>query len=217
MEPTAIAQPALEITTSRQFLAWLAEQKLSMALTTYQIGKLFFLGLKADGELSAFERTFNRCMGLCATSNGLYMSSLHQVWRFENLFTNGQQQDGFDRLYLPQVGNTTGDLDIHDMAVDADGKLIFVNTLFGCLATLSETHSFKPIWRPPFISKLAAEDRCHLNGLAMQDGQPAYVTAVSRSDVADGWRDHRLNGGIVIDVKRNEIVLEGLSMPHSPR
>jgi uncharacterized protein (TIGR03032 family) len=217
MEPTAIAQPALEITTSRQFLAWLAEQKLSMALTTYQIGKLFFLGLKADGELSAFERTFNRCMGLCATSNGLYMSSLHQVWRFENLFTNGQQQDGFEWLYLPQVGNTTGDLDIHDMAVDADGKLIFVNTLFGCLATLSETHSFKPIWRPPFISKLAAEDRCHLNGLAMQDGQPAYVTAVSRSDVADGWRDHRLNGGIVIDVKRNEIVLEGLSMPHSPR
>ncbi|HRF73419.1 MAG TPA: TIGR03032 family protein [Accumulibacter sp.] len=215
--PAGDAAPALEITTSRQMLAWLAEQQLSLALTTYQIGKLFFIGLKPNGELSVFERSFNRCMGLCPTANGLYLSSLYQVWRFENLFTAGEHQDGFDRLYLPQVGYTTGDLDIHDMAVDADGRLVFVNTLFGCLATLSETHSFKPLWRPPFVGRLAAEDRCHLNGLAMKDGQAAYVTAVSRSDVVDGWRDHRVDGGVVIDVNRNEIVVGGLSMPHSPR
>lgn len=212
----APAQP-LEISTSRQFLSWMAEQKLSIGLTTYQIGKLFLLGLKGNGELSVFERTFNRCMGLCPTDNGFYMSSLHQVWRFENLFAKGQQQDGYDRLYVPQVGNTTGDLDIHDMAVDADGRLVFVNTLFGCLATLSDTHSFKPLWRPSFLSKLAAEDRCHLNGLAMKNGRPAHVTAVGQSDVVDGWRDHRAGGGIVIDVNSNEIVAHGLSMPHSPR
>ncbi len=211
------ATPTLEISTSRQLLSWLAEQKLSIALTTYQIGKLYFIGLKPDSGLSVFERSFNRCMGLCATPNGLYMSSLYQVWRFENVFEAGQQQDGFDRLYVPQMGYTTGDLDVHDMAVDSNGRLVFVNTLFGCLATLSETHSFKPLWQPPFISKLAAEDRCHLNGLAMKDGQPAYVTAVSQSDVADGWREHRTDGGIVIDVNRNEIVCTGLSMPHSPR
>jgi uncharacterized protein (TIGR03032 family) len=145
------------------------------------------------------------------------MSSIHQVWRFENLFLKGEIQDGYDRLYLPQVGNTTGDLDIHDMALDADGKLVFVNTLFGCLATLSDTHSFKPLWRPPFLSKLAAEDRCHLNGLAMKEGRAAYVTAVGESDVVDGWRDHRAAGGIVMDVQNNEVVAGGLSMPHSPR
>lgn len=211
------APPTLEITTSRQMLSWLAEQKLSIALTTYQIGKLYFIGLKPDNELSVFERSFNRCMGLCSAANGLYMSSLYQVWRFENVLEPGQQQDGYDRLYVPQVGYTTGDLDIHDMAVDRDGRLVFVNTLFGCFATLSESHSFKPLWRPAFISKLAAEDRCHLNGLAMKDGQPAYVTAVSQSDVADGWREHRTNGGIAIDVTSNEIVCTGLSMPHSPR
>ncbi len=198
-------------------LSWLAEQKLSLALTTYQIGKLFFIGLKPDGELSVFERSFNRCMGLCTTPNGLYMSSLVQIWRFENLLEDGGQQDGYDRLYLPQLGYTTGDLDVHDMAVDANGQLVFVNTLFSCLATLSQTHSFRPLWKPPFISKLAAEDRCHLNGLAMEDGRAAYVTAVSQSNVADGWRDHRASGGIVIDVNSNEIVLTGLSMPHSPR
>ena len=213
----ASATPLFEITTSRHLLAWLAEQKLSLALTTYQIGKLFLLGLKANGDLSIFERTFNRCMGLCPTNNGFYMSSLHQVWRFENLFTQGQQQDGYDRLYVPQVGNTTGDLDIHDMAVDAEGRLLFVNTLFGCLATLSQTHSFRPLWRPPFLSKLAAEDRCHLNGLALQDGQAAYVTAVGESDVVDGWREHRSGGGIVMDLRSDEVVARGLSMPHSPR
>lgn len=209
--------PSLEITTSPQILAWLAEQNLSMALTTYQIGKLFLIGLKPNSEISIFERTFNRCMGLCATDNGLYMSTLYQLWRFENVLAPGQYQDGFDRLYLPQVAHTTADLDIHDIAVDNDGKLIFVNTLFSCLSTLSDTHSFKPIWKPAFISELAAEDRCHLNGMAMKDGRPAYLTAVSSSDVADGWRDYRGNGGIVIDVVSKEIVVSGLSMPHSPR
>ena len=95
--------------------------------------------------------------------------------------------------------------------------MVFVNTLFGCLATVSERYSFVPLWRPPFLSKLAAEDRCHLNGLALENGHPAYVTAVSQSDVADGWRDRRRDGGCVIDVRTNEIVAAGLSMPHSPR
>lgn len=214
---TPTPTPTLEISTSRQFLSWMAEQRLSISFTTYQIGKIYFIGLKAGNDLSVFERSFNRCMGLCASTNGLYMSSLYQVWRFENVLEPGQQQDEYDRLYVPQVGYTTGDLDIHDMAVDSDGRLIFVNTLFGCLATLSETHSFKPLWQPFFLNKLAAEDRCHLNGLAMKDGQPAYVTAVSQSNIADGWREHRANGGVVVDVARNEIVCSGLSMPHSPR
>jgi uncharacterized protein (TIGR03032 family) len=95
--------------------------------------------------------------------------------------------------------------------------VVFVNTLFGCLATVSDRHSFVPLWKPPFSSKLAAEDRCHLNGLALENGRPAYVTAVSRSDVADGWRERRRDGGCVIDVRTNEIVATGLSMPHSPR
>ena len=97
------------------------------------------------------------------------------------------------------------------------GGVIFVNTLFSCLATVSEKYSFIPLWQPPFISKLAAEDRCHLNGLALRDGLPRYVTAVSQSDVADGWRDRRPDGGCVIDISSNEIILSGLSMPHSPR
>ena len=158
-------------------------------------------------------------MGLCSDNNGqtLWMSSLFQLWRFENALEPGQTADGYDRLYVPQIGYTTGDIDVHDVAVDSNGRVVFVNTLFGCLSTKSDTHSFRPLWKPPFISRLAAEDRCHLNGMAMKDGRPKWVSAVSQSDVNDGWRDRRRDGGCIIDVETNEIVVEGLSMPHSPR
>ncbi len=214
---------SFEVNASRQFTPWLLEQNLSLAFTTYQAGKLFFIGLQPSGKLSVFERTFQRCMGLYAQGSSLYMSSLYQLWRFENTLEPGQVHNNYDAVYLPQMSYVTGDLDIHDVALsnsqanNDSENLIFVNTLFSCLAKVSQTHSFIPLWQPPFISKLAAEDRCHLNGLAIRDGQPRYVTAVSQSDVAEGWRDRRADGGCVIDVESNEIVATGLSMPHSPR
>jgi uncharacterized protein (TIGR03032 family) len=124
---------------------------------------------------------------------------------------------GFDRLYVPRVGYTTGDLDVHDVAWESDGRLVFAATGFGCLATLSERFSFKPLWRPAFLSRFAAEDRCHLNGLALEDGRCRYATAVSTSDVADGWRDRRREGGVVLEIPSSRVVASGLTMPHSPR
>lgn len=206
------------LTTSRGFPGWLAGLGGSLAFTTYQAGKVFFIGLKPDGRLSIFERSFPRCMGLAASENGrtLLLATQPQLYRFDNVLPEGGRQDIYDAVYAPKQTWITGDMDIHDVAFGADGP-VFVNTLFNCLGTVSEGYSFRPLWKPPFISRLAAEDRCHLNGLAMEDGRPRYVTAVSRSDVADGWRDRRVDGGLVLDVEGGEIVAEGLSMPHSPR
>jgi uncharacterized protein (TIGR03032 family) len=217
MMPAMTGEARLEILSSRGLPGWLAAQALSLAFTTYQAGKLFLLGLQPGGRLALFERTFNRCMGLCAHPGGLWMSSLYQLWRFENVLAPGQEHEGHDRLYVPMASHTTGDIDVHDIAVQADGRVVFVNTLFSCLATVSPRASFAPLWRPAFVSRLAAEDRCHLNGLALADGAPAYVTLVGRSDVADGWREHRRRGGCVLDVRTGATVVEGLSMPHSPR
>ena len=208
---------AFALASSRRFPEWLAEQRTSIAFTTYQAGKVFFVGLQPDGRLSIFERTLTRCMGMAAHADSLYIATLYQLWRFDNTLDAGQEMDGYDRFYAPRLSYVTGDLDIHDLAVDGDGRPIFANTLFRCLATVSAGASFVPLWRPPFISKLVPEDRCHLNGIAMRDGAPAWVTAVSESDVADGWRDGRRDGGCVVDVAANEIVARGLSMPHSPR
>jgi uncharacterized protein (TIGR03032 family) len=145
------------------------------------------------------------------------MSTLYQVWRFENALGAGETFQGYDAVYVPRESRVTGEVDVHDMAVDAEGRVLFSNTLFNCVSTIDAHHSFRPVWTPPWISKLVPEDRCHLNGLALREGKLRYVTAVSRSDVTDGWRDKRRSGGVVIDVATNEVLCEGLLMPHSPR
>jgi uncharacterized protein (TIGR03032 family) len=233
---SAGAEPWLQAQASRHFLDWLGESRISLAFTTYQTGKIFFVGRKHAGGLSLFERTFNHCMGLWASPDGqtLWLSTKSQIWRFEQAPADvvpyrvgpvegddpgmpSWTERGYDVAYVPRLAYTTGDLDVHDIAVAADGRVIFSCTLFGCIATVSERASFQPLWRPPFVSALVPEDRCHLNGLAMRAGVPAYVTVVADSDVVDGWRDRRQDGGCVIDVASGEVVARGLSMPHSPR
>ncbi|MSR32980.1 MAG: TIGR03032 family protein [Gemmataceae bacterium] len=210
-------EPWLEVTSSRNFQNWLERERVGLAFSTYQAGKIFLLGRKADGQISVFERTLSRCMGLCATETGFWLSSTYQVWRFENALKPGQSHQNFDKLFVPRVGYTTGDLDVHDIVVESSGRVVFVNTSFGCLATFSPTHSFIPLWQPPFLSKLTPEDRCHLNGLALENGKCKYVTVVSKSDIVDGWRNRRHDGGCILEVPTGNVVASGLSMPHSPR
>ena len=220
-EPAKTSSPSkprpFEAISSRQLGSWLVDHEVSIAFTTYQANMLFFLAGSLNGHWTLHQRELKRCMGLPAAGNSLYVSSLYQLWWFENTLAKGETRADHDRLYVPKTSHVTGDIDIHDIAVAPSGRLIFVNTLYSCLAILSARHSFVPVWRPPFVSKLAAEDRCHLNGLAMRDGRPGWVTAISETDTTDGWREHRTNGGCIIDVGTNEVVLRGLSMPHSPR
>ena len=129
-----MSAPKLEIAGSRNFVSWLREQRVSLAFTTYQTGKLFLIGLRPDGKLSIFERTFERCMGLAvadaaergtpneesrsASAQTLWMSSIYQLWRFENALPADQRApEGYDRLYVPQLAYTTGDVDAHDIAL----------------------------------------------------------------------------------------------------
>ena len=205
------------ITASRGFVEWLKSQNASLAVSTYQTGKLFMIGHNENGQFSVFERTFERPMGLAGYDQTIFMATMFQLWRLENVLQPGTTKDGYDRSFVPQVGFTTGDLNIHDVALDGDGIPQFICSRFSCLATTSERYNFKPLWMPKFISKLAGEDRCHLDGLAMVEGKARYVTACSQTDIVAGWRDHRVGGGVVIDIESDEIIGEGLSMPHSPR
>jgi len=118
---------------------------------------------------------------------------------------------------MPRSLHLLGNLDSHDVGITKQGGIVFVNARYNCLAGLSSRHSFDPVWHPPFITEIVNGDRCHLNGLAMREGEPAFVTAVSQSNTIDGWRDRRSDGGVVIHVPSGELVCRGLSMPHSPR
>ena len=216
--PAEKAIPALTVSTSRQFPGWLAGTGGSLAISTYQSSKVILVGSGVEaGRLSVFERTLERPMGMAFDGTRLAIASMIQITVFVDAARGTPTAQGYDAVFVPQSASYTADLDIHDIAADAEGEFVFANTLFSCVATTSATHSFRALWKPAFVSRLAAEDRCHLNGLALRDGKPAYVTCVSATDVADGWREHRTGGGIVVDIASGEIVCRGLSMPHSPR
>jgi hypothetical protein len=155
-------------------------------------------------------------MGLWGDGPTLWLSTLFQIWRLENVLQPGQPYGVHDRLYLPRVSCTVGNLDVHDVTVEASGRVVFAVTSFNCLATLSERSNFTPLWSPPFIGRLVKEDRCHRSGVAMDGGRVRYVTVVSRSDRVEGWRDDRRKGGCVLEVPSGRVVAAGLSMPHSP-
>lgn len=220
-DATANPPVAFSCDTSRGFYSWLKSQHASLVISTYQVGKLIFLGTDPEGKLWIHNRNVGRCLGLAATGSGpqsgLWVSSDSQLYHFGNMMGAAQQaKGGEDACYAPRLSFFTGDLDVHDVGITQSGP-VFVNTLMNCLARPSQTASFEPIWQPPFITRLAAEDRCHLNGLAIKEGKPKYVTMVAQTDTFDGWRDHRQSGGVVMDVELNEVVCRGLSMPHSPR
>ncbi|SFK95073.1 TIGR03032 family protein [Pseudovibrio ascidiaceicola] len=206
-----------DISCSRGMATWLSTHQVSLAISSYQTGQLFLVGVKPSGGIHFHAIGTGRAMGLWAEPQRLILGTANQVIRFENILEDDQRVGDADKYYVPRVAHTTGDLDIHDIVVTDDGSIVFANTMYSCLSTLHPIHSFAPWWTPDFISKHAAEDRCHLNGIALKDGKPAYVTMVSRADVINGWRDRRDEGGCLIDIASNEVITEKLSMPHSPR
>jgi len=219
--PQDVAAQAETTTFSQSngLVGFLARQGAAIMFSSYQSGLLYMLGRAADGGAHLHQSAMAKPMGIYVEDdNAFALSAGYQIMRFKNgLEPHERVNLQFDACYVPRETYVTGELDAHDISVDRDGQIVFVNTRFNCLATTDPRHSFRALWRPPFISALVDEDRCHLNGLAMENGEAAYVTAISRSDTIDGWRDRRSDGGVVIDVRSGQIVCEGLSMPHSPR
>lgn len=209
--------PPVHYTASRYFASWLVENDVSLLATTYESGMLFMIGTRQDGQLSCVNRAIARCTGLAVSGGAIWIGTLFQIWRFQNTLAPGTTHRDFDRFYAPRVAWSTGDIDVHDLGIDGAGRPVFVNTSYSCLATVDEEDSFIPLWKPPFISSLVREDRCHLNGLAMIDGSAIYATCIAASDEKDGWRTLRRDGGLLMHIPSNEIVASGLSMPHSPR
>jgi uncharacterized protein (TIGR03032 family) len=123
----------------------------------------------------------------------------------------------FDAIYSPRAIHFTGRCDFHDMAF-INGVVTAVNTRYSCICTVDGRYNFTPIWKPPFITQLLPEDRCHLNGMAVEGNRIRYVTMLGRSDAQNGWRDTFLDdGGVVMDATDGRVVASGLSLPHSPR
>ncbi len=196
----------------------LHDMKFSLLVTTYQAGKLILVR-QSNGKLNTHFSIFKKPMGLAVNQQKLALGTNNAVEFFVNMPDAGNKDSaatGNDARFMKRLEQVTGNIDIHEMGWGKN-DLWLINTRFSCLCTLDLNNNFVPRWQPSFITALAPEDRCHLNGLCLIDGQPKYVTALGQSDQAQGWRSKRANGGIIIDIESNQLVASGLSMPHSPR
>ena len=196
----------------------LAQLGVSLLVSTYQAGKVVAVGVE-QGELTLSYHNFERAMGLAVKPDCIAVGARAQVWFLKSapdLAARVEPAGRHDACFLTRSSHFTGEIQAHELAWGRD-ELWLVNTAFGCLCTLDGRHSFVPRWRPPFLTSLAAEDRCHLNGLALQDGEPKYVTALAETDTPQGWRPDRASSGCLIDVASGQTVARGFAMPHSPR
>jgi uncharacterized protein (TIGR03032 family) len=217
--PTRPSAPVeFRYTQTDSFPAALRDLGASLVITTYQANKLL-VARATDHGLSMLVRTFDRPMGLAIRGDRMALGCRGEVWEFRNapaIAPLVEPAGRHDACFVPRTSHVTGDIAVHELAWAADA-LWAVNTRFSCLCTLDPDYSFVPRWRPPFVTALVAEDRCHLNGLAVVDGRPTYVTALGESDAASGWRANKPHGGCLMAVTSGDVVSRGLSMPHSPR
>jgi uncharacterized protein (TIGR03032 family) len=203
----------------------------TVLVSTYQAGYVVAINAApthATG-VSLSIHQIERAMGIAVGDGRVAVAGRDQIWRFaepKGLAPRIDPPGTYDRVLLPRESRYTGPAQIHELAwgepAAARGDawwadLWAVNTQFNCLVGLDEQHHFVPRWRPPFIDATVAEDRCHLNGMAMRAGVPAYATVMARSNVDGGWRADRNTTGTILEVPSGEVVSTGLAMPHSPR
>jgi uncharacterized protein (TIGR03032 family) len=205
--------------------ALLAQLRVSVLISTYQTGHLVVVSAR-NGPLTLTFSQFERAMGIAVKDGTIAVCTRKEVWFLRNASDIAARLPGqHDACFLARTSHFTDDIQAHEAAWMAGtgggrregGEFWIVNTLFSCLCALHPHYSFAPRWRPTFISALRPEDRCHLNGLAVADGQPRYVTALAETDTPSGWRALKHNGGCLIEVPSGRVVSRGLSLPHSPR
>ncbi len=203
---------------SNSFGELLRSLGVSLVVSTYQSGCVILVCADDEGAVSTHFRMFRSPMGIAVRSGEIVLGTKTELWEFRNVPSVARQVEPAgrcDACFLPRRIHVTGDIRIHEIGFAAD-ELWMINTRFSALCTLDGESSFVPRWRPPFVSRYAAEDRCHLNGMTIIDGRIRYVSALGATDTAGGWRANK-GEGVLVDVDSGEIVLRSLSMPHSPR
>lgn len=208
----------LQCTYSDDFPILLTQLGISLAISTYQAGKVILVWAESE-VIKTRCHPFQKPMGIAVQQGQLTVGDQNTIWFYQNdpdSIPHIETEDDVSAFYLPRHSHVTGDINIHEMAW-GHHDLWIVNTKYSTLYTLDSAQHYTPHWRPNFVTALSPEDRCHLNGLAMVNGLPKYVTALGETDTAGGWRDNKRDGGILMDVETNQVLARGLSMPHSPR
>ena len=204
------------------FASWLADTQGSLIFSTYQSGRIFLLGTHGSEQLYALDRTVGTAMGLAVDKDKLWVGTREQIWRFSNVGAFNIDDQPYQAVFMPRTCHMVGHSNTHDALADVSFRgqhydFIFANTQYSCISTIDSHYSFRPVWTPDFISELVPEDRCHLNGIGERDGELRYASFCGRTDSRLEWKEHQTGTGFIMDLSTEEVVCEGLSMPHSPR
>ena len=188
-DPASPGSPPRRIVSSHtaSFVQVLDDLKVSLLVSTYQAGKVAVVQARKEDLLITYHN-FDRAMGIAVAREQIAVGTNTQVWFCVHSPRTGRPTEAsnqFDAYYLTRACHFTGEIHGHEMEWSGR-ELWLVNTLFSCLCTVGGSHSFVPRWKPRFVSTLAAEDRCHLNGLALDDGRPRFVTSLGETDFARG-------------------------------
>ena len=209
--------PPFHYTHSPTLPKLLWELGCTLVFSTYQAGKVIFIRATSPDQIEQRSLDFPRPMGLAVSDQRIAVATQDEVVVLANTSDKASTEiERAEGAYAIEKTYFSGEVDTHDLAWGKDG-LWAINTLLSSMALADDDSSFEAQWRPAFISDVVPEDRCHLNSVAMVDGQPEYVTAFGKVDTYEGWRDMKTSGGILMNVPSGEIVLDGLPMPHSPR
>ena len=151
--PAEQTPPQTDISFSGGLKDFLRAQDISLAFTSYQSGNLYLFGHGLDGKLAMHQAAYTQAMGVVGDAQRIYLATHGQIVRLENILAPGQRaNEKHDKVYVPRNFQTTGAVDLHEIGVRSNGKVVFVNTKYSCLCEFSLVHSFKPIWKPAFIS-----------------------------------------------------------------
>ena len=208
-----------QCTVSPDIPELLASLGCSLVISTYQAGKVILVSSNGN-DLIQLPRNYDQPMGLAVEGDKLAVATKETVVVLANSRGLAGSYPGkpgvYDGMFVPHSIYFTGRIAAHDLAWAEDG-LLGINTSFSCLCKIDHNYSFTPIWKPSFITELASEDRCHLNGLALVNKKPAYATSLGTTNTPQGWREDKLKGGALYNLPDGEIILNNLPMPHSPR
>lgn len=212
--------PPFSCTYNPQLPELLHKLNCTIVISTHQASKIIFVSAIDDQRLVQLPRNFNGAMGIALKDDKMAVATRDEVVVLKNVpqlaSTYPRKPNTYDAMFMPRATYYTGHVDVHDLHYGKRG-LYAVNTSFSCLCLINDDYSFEPIWKPGFITEYASEDRCHLNGLAMDGDEPKYISGLGRSNIAQGWRENITNGGIVMDIESGELVMDKVPMPHSPR
>jgi uncharacterized protein (TIGR03032 family) len=208
------AASGLELRIHGDFVEWLAATGGSLAVTTYNSGKLVLISA-ARGTLAVHVAKLIRPMGIAYIGERLAVATRDRilVWRL------AMTELADEPTFFAETTHSTGRIDAHELAYGSRG-LVFANTRFNCLARPSDRAHFRRMWTPSFMREHSRtpHDCCHLNGLGVRDGRVAYATAFCTGAEPGSWRgDRRMTEGVVLDVTSDRVVASNLCMPHSPR